>query len=114
MVRDHGVWLDRETVVDGRTYELVRRGFSRVRGMDGHLRLDLPQAGAPFYLEYGVGRARGDYRFYGDGSGAYVDQGGPSTEGQPARPGQQTSRMRIHLHSTPGALIYILVYRQAG
>jgi hypothetical protein len=114
MVRDHGVWLDQETVVDGRTYELVRRAFSRVRGRHGHLRLQLPKASAPLYLEYGVGRARGDYRFYGDGSGAFVDHGGPSMQGQPARSGQQMSRMRIHLHSRPGALIYILVYRRAG
>jgi hypothetical protein len=114
MVRDHGVWLDRETVVDGRTYELVRRAFSRVRGMHGHLRLDLPPASAALYLEYGVGHARGHYRFYGDRSGSYVDQGGPSSEGQLARPGQQVSRMSIQLHSTPGALIYILAYRQVG
>jgi hypothetical protein len=114
MVHDHDVWLHRETVVNGRTYELVRRAFGRVHGLDGHLRLDLPRATAPLYLEYGVGHARGDYRFYGDGSGSYVDKGGPSSEGQLARPGQQMSRMSIHLHTRPGAIIYILAYRQVG
>jgi hypothetical protein len=114
MVRDHGVWLDRQEVVDGHTYQLVRRTFNRVRGLDGNLRLDLPPAPAPLYLVYGVGQAHGGYRTTGDGSGSSVDQGGPSAAGQLARPGQQISRMSIHLRSSPGALIYLLAYRQVG
>jgi hypothetical protein len=111
-VRDHGVWLDQQVVVDGHTYQLVRRAFSQVQGLDGHLSLDLPQESAPLYLVYGVGHASGGYRTAGDGSGSSVDQGGPSTEGQLARRGQQVSRMSIHLRSEPGGLIYILAYRQ--
>jgi hypothetical protein len=112
MVRDHGVWLDRQEVVDGHTYQLVRQAFSRVRGLVGHLSLDLPRESAPLYLVYGVGHARGGYQTAGDGSGSRVDQGGASTEGQLSRPGQQVSRLSIHLLHTPGSLIYILAYRQ--
>jgi hypothetical protein len=111
-VRDHGVWLDQQVVVDGHTYQLVRRTFGQVRGFDGHLTLDLPRESAPLYRVYGVGHARGGYRITGDGSGASVDQGGPSYQGELARPGQQVSRMSIHLRHKPGALIYILAYRQ--
>jgi hypothetical protein len=112
MLHDHGVWFAREVVSDGHTYTLVRRGFHHSDGVRGHMSVDLPSTPEPLYLVHGVADAGSGYDFVGDSSGAHSDTRSGSSEGGLARAGQEASRMSVTMHGKPGALMYILAYRQ--
>ncbi|MDX6366630.1 MAG: hypothetical protein QOK30_1706 [Nocardioidaceae bacterium] len=109
-----GVWTPKETVTGGHTYKRVNRVFRVVLGRRGHLRLHLNDVGQPLYVVYGVGRAHSAYDLRGDTSGGYSASAGPSSYGELSTPGQRAAHASVRLHGEPGAVLYILVYRQVG
>ena len=109
-----GVWTPKETVTGGHTYTRVNRAFRKVHGRRGHLLLHLNDVGRPVYLVYGVGRAHSAYDLRGDTSGGHSASAGPSSYGELSTPGQRVAHASVRLHGKPGAVLYILVYRQVG
>jgi hypothetical protein len=109
-----GVWTPKETVTGGRTYTRVNRVFRGVVGRRAHLRVHLPQVKKPLYVVYGVGLAHSAYDLTGDTSGGHSATAGPSSYGELSTPGQRMAHASVRLHGKPGAVLYILVYRQVG
>jgi hypothetical protein len=109
-----GVWTPKETVTGGHTYKRVNRVFREVYGRRGHLRLHLNDVGRPLYVVYGVGRAHSAYDLRGDTSGGHSASAGPTSYGELSSPGQRAAHASVRLHGRPGAVLYIVVYRQVG
>jgi hypothetical protein len=112
--RTWGVWTPKETVTGGHTYKRVNRVFREVSGRRGQVHLHLPQVKKPLYVVYGVGRAHSAYDLRGDTSGGHSATAGPSSYGELSTPGQRAAHASVRLHGKPGAVLYILVYRQVG
>jgi hypothetical protein len=112
IVRIHGLWLDRQQVVGGHTYRLVRSQITQVEGLSGRVSLDLPSAEAPLYVVKGVADVHGRYWTDSADSSSGISASTASSTSDLEPVGQRRSTMSIHLRRAPGALIYLLAYER--
>jgi hypothetical protein len=111
-VEDHGVWFGQQAVYAGHTYQLESRTFRRVDGLRGQVELALPAPDDRLLITYGVADVHSSYRLTADQSGADHSGGGGSELQSLSRPGQRSALLGIRIHGKPGAVIYVLAYRQ--